>query len=1341
MPQSKGGRRQAGMALVLVLVIVTLLMGLVLAMLSMGSSESRASAGFSQIAQVRQLTDMPVSIVMGQIRQATTELGMAKTWASQPGMIRVFGNQAGSIPGRSDLQSVWRLYSAEKMVQAGDTFDALKEVESLAQWRELPAQFVDLNEPVAKLSGSGTVEYRYPIVDHSLLGGEGEPAVGKMDGFSLSASASVPGATPQQPLPMPVRWLYVLQDGRIVVPTGGEGGKAVFNAAEVTASNPIVSRIAFWTDDESCKVNINTAGEGTGWNLPRTSSWSDRNFAYFPPAQNEFQRYPGHPAMTSLGVVLQAFDESYEYQYPQVIASGMVANKESYTAWLGKLYALTPRLQLGAPGEGSRGGTEEPKSATGIPFKRERLFSTVDEFFYGSTLDSQGMRLPNAAGGLIDSGELEASRFFLTAHSRAPEVNLYNRPRISLWPVQADKAKRTAKDKLLNFCATTAGLPGGFQRASTWENNSTKQGSSQSQTADFQIARNQELLSYLQRLTKKAAPGFGSDTFDDKYGSLNRNQILLNMFDFIRWGVNGHNPYETPKYHYLPPRAYTKLNPEWMAESTAVPLTASGTPTEPYALKLKSFGHYPSVVEAAVVFMATQVEMASANKPKDVEAPTNVSDKTTKMQAFLILQPFIPAVGMPPRNPNVRYRVLGLENWKVNGISLGFGAQLVNRTWVASGATGDAGSATAYTSLNSHFYKARTGNAEKMMKAVAPGGVDADETDSFPFVSLEVDVSAGKTFLFEGGDLTIEIHTGSGPAGKFGDETLVQTFHLDFPTAGPWPVPTVRVDSAMSSNANWATAVNRMNLQARLNTKNILNNIICYGDTVRSVVSGSSSPIQGDYRLLCALKEVPKEYFAPHEDYNSPIEEAQSLRHAGSTYAGHYGRSHQVPYLTTNQGRQHVWKMAGYEIGPDKAVLKSYGLLRDVKYWEDCQPAVPRKLNGAYNTDGRPGDWDTGTGRIEDGPYINKIDDAGVTGNTTKEDDGYFSRIGFTEETTGRFYSPNRQICSAVAFGSLPSVIHADPLDGIPAPAPWQTLLFCPNPPSRETPSLEEPKPGDHFGFRPPHDHLLLDFFWMPVVEPYAISEPGSTAGKINLNSQIMPFSYIERNTGIHAVLRSSRISALPADLAWAKDALAGDDDPTKGEGCYKSRDKWLNYETVYGVNAAETMKGIRNRFLKGDIFRSASEICEIFLVPQPFAGRTYYTHPGGLPSSSPTYESMVSWWNGDLGTQKDGYELTGDNVRESPYNHLYPRLTTKSNTYTVHYRVQTLKKARSSSAATWDEAVDFVSAEQRGSVLLERYLDPNNEKLPDFIKNDFPEDALDDHYGFRVISKRTFAP
>ncbi|WP_256198965.1 Verru_Chthon cassette protein A [Verrucomicrobium spinosum] len=573
------------MALVLVLTIVALLMGLVLAMLSMSSSETRASSAFSEVAKVRQLSDMPVSIVMGQIRQATTGLGVTKTWASQPGMIRVFGNGAGATAGRSDMETAWRLYSSDKMSESSVSFNALNEAATLAKWNEQTAQFTDLNEPVARLSANGTVENHYPIVDHSLLGGEDDPEVGKMEGFGLSASVPVPGATATNPLPMPVRWLYVLKDGRVVAPTGGEGGMATFNAAEVTTSNPIVSRIAFWTDDETCKVNLNTAGEGTGWELPRSSSWSHRNFAYFPPAQNEFQRFPGHPAMTSLSAVLQAFDSTYTYQYPQVVDTGMVVNKESYSAWLNKLYNLTPRLQLGGVGEGSKGGTEVPNSA--IPLKRERLLSSVDEFFYGSKLDAQGERQPNAPSGTIDSGELEASRFFVTAHSRAPEVNLYNRPRISLWPVQVDKAKRTAKDKLLEFCASTAGKAGGFQRESTWENHTNKQGSSQSQTADFQIGRNQELLGYLQRLTKMAAPGFGSATFDEKYGSLNRNQILLNMFDFVRWGVNAHNPYETPKYHFLPPRAYTNLNPDWLAESTAVPVTASGTPTEPYVIPLK----------------------------------------------------------------------------------------------------------------------------------------------------------------------------------------------------------------------------------------------------------------------------------------------------------------------------------------------------------------------------------------------------------------------------------------------------------------------------------------------------------------------------------------------------------------------------------------------------------------------------------------------------------------------------------------------------------------------------------------------------------------------------------
>ncbi|WP_265595177.1 Verru_Chthon cassette protein A [Verrucomicrobium sp. BvORR106] len=1333
------GSQQAGMALVMVLAIVALLMGLVLALLSMGSSEARSSSAFSQTSQVRGLTDMPVSIVMGQIREATSGLGMSKTWASQPGMIRVFGTAPGAVAGRAKLETAWRLYSSDKMTEGGDSFNALNEATSLAKWKELPAQFTDLNEPVARLDADGNVHRVYPVLDASVLQTSGGTTTGKVAGFGLSSTVAVPSSTSDQPLPMPVRWLYVLQDGRIVAPDGGEGGRATFKSAEVTEKNPIVGRIAFWTDDESCKVNVNTAGEGTGWDVPRAAGWSDRNFAYFIPAQNEFQRFPGHPAMTSMSTVLQAFDAKYNYQFPAIQSDGTVGNKSAYQTWLRGIYDLLPRVQLGASGESSMGGSEVASLATGVPLKRERLFTSVDEFFYGSGFDAgKNQRLANSSDGTVNAADLEMGRFFLTAHSRAPEVNLYNRPRISLWPVQAEASKRTAKDKLLAFCATSAGQLGAFQRASTWENASTKQGSSQSPTADFQLSGNQMIFSYLQKLTKAAVPGFGTQTFDDKYGSSNRNQILLNMFDFVRWGVNANNPYDTPKYHYIPPRAYTGLNGEYLAEASAVPIVADGTAAESFPTKLKALGRYPTVIEASLIFMATEVETNPDGSPKDTAPADSKADKTKRMRAFLVVQPFTPVVGMPPYTPNVRYRIKGMENWKVNSQPLGFAAAGVNRCWVPAGAAKDGGHSTAYTSLHSQFYRARSG----ALKTVVPGGVGADETNSFPFVSLDVDVSAQSTFQFTGGPVTIETHLGEGAAGQLDDSTLIQTATLNFisPT-GPWPVPTVRVNGSMPSNANWTVAKECMDLQMRFNKNDPQNFLIVLGDTVRSVVTSSTNAIaKGDFRIMCAMRSIPQDCYTPHADYSSPTkEEAQSLRHAGSAYTGHYGRTHAQSYLNNTVGKQHTWQMAGYVIGADSKVSKPYGLLRDVAYWQDCQPSTPYRLDGAYNSSNRPGDWDTGMGRIEDGPYINKPDDTGIKG-TTGPRDGYFARDGFTDESTARTYSPNRQICSAIAFGSLPSAVHPVPANS-DRTGPWQTLLFCPNPPSRVRPANLEPIQTDHWGFRPPRDHLLLDFFWMPVVEPYAISEPFSTGGKINLNSQIVPFSYIRRDTSLYAALRSVRINAMPSELAWAKDALTSGANAAQMEESYKTWQNWLKFETVYEVNAEETMKGFRQRFDQGDIFRSASEICDIFLVPKPMSGRTYYPRADGLPSSSPTYETMVTWWNGSLSSQKDGFELTGDNVRESPYNQLYPRLTTKSNIFTVHYRVQVLKKARSSAADEWNESKDAVTAEQRGSSIIERYIDPNDPELPNYFANPSQSGALDDYYRFRVITRKTFMP
>ena len=88
-----------------------------------------------------------------------------------------------------------------------------------------------------------------------------------MEGFNYTPTASTPngivysGGTNDARLPMPVRWIYVLRDGSLTTPTSGTGSKASFSAAtnKPTKTNPIIGRVAFWTDDDTSKLNINVA--------------------------------------------------------------------------------------------------------------------------------------------------------------------------------------------------------------------------------------------------------------------------------------------------------------------------------------------------------------------------------------------------------------------------------------------------------------------------------------------------------------------------------------------------------------------------------------------------------------------------------------------------------------------------------------------------------------------------------------------------------------------------------------------------------------------------------------------------------------------------------------------------------------------------------------------------------------------------------------------------------------------------------------------------------------------------------------------------------------------------
>lgn len=1392
-------RKPRGMALIFVLGATVLLMVLLLGILAMGRTEHQAATSFSQITEVRGLSELPATLVMAQIREATSGLGLTETWASQPGMIRRFGTSASSpATGRAALLKAYRLYSSDKMVSTDEgsfKSDTSAESTALMSWMNQPASYIDLNEPVAYPDPTNKTKIKrtFPIVDVSVfdpkLTGRVSQQKGIIEGTALTAA--LPGESDSHPLPMPVRWIYLLRDGQMIVPSGEANGEAIFSTTDPartpTTSNPITGRIAFWTDDETCKVNLNTASEGTTWDVPRTTGWTDRNYASFIPAQNEFQRFPGHPAMTCLSPILGALNTNYLWRGPITTNTGTVDTSNvntdagptsgSFTTYLSNIYSTLPRTNTGNTGEGSQGGTQVSTTTTGLPLKRERLLASVDEYFYTPDRGVVGSTLTPALN--LTNQKIQMSKFFLTTSSRAPETNLYNRPRISLWPLQSDLTKRNAKDKLLAFCSRVA--PGtseegesNFQRASSWISEATP-GSSQDGTSDYLLQHNQRLLSYLQNLTSLNVPAFSNSahqSFVDKYGKDNRNHILLETFDLDRTGVNSWNS-TAPTYYYTPPRQELPgaNNGNYIGEATAVPTTATSLPNNdplpdlPSGVpasttkSLKAFGRYPTVVEVAIVFMASNVVQANGlpvdevNNLTGVKTPDLYADKTNKMRAYLILQSFCPIIGMPPYSSNVRYRIKGLETWTANAKPL-FDPGLkepINRTWTRGGSSAaENAHATAFTGMIGQFM-----NGSYTTPKTPPVGATFDENKNYAFCGLEVDVSGldpkNPIFNFSGGVITLEIHSGFGAALTSASKP-VQTLQMSFPKT------TIRVPKVYKNTDNWVNGLKYMDFSARISNA-MQDSLISYGDTVRSVIVDTSGPSKGDYRHISTLPFVPSNYFISHPDYNTPAndtgspskyrDEAQTLRYAPATYTGQLGHTYPALGQAVN-GRQSIWLSAGYDIVSNK-VTKAYGLVKDTPYWQDCMAVVSYKLDGAMNKDGRPGDWDSGTGRIEDGPYINKPDAGGQDIGAG----GYYGRAGYTSEV-GKNYSPNRQICSAVAFGSLPTGVYASP--GESTPRPWQTLLFCPNPPSRTTVSTAEPTAADHFGFKSPKDHLLLDFFWMPIVEPYAISEPFSTAGKINMNHQIMPFAYLQRATGLAAVLRSVRVTALPSALAWPGNATASGASSAQKVESYKAAldtaDN-LKYDVNYLVNVDETLKGFQARFSKGDVFRSASEICEIFLAPKPLPdlpdGSARYIKTNArtgksLPKTSqkPKYEDMTDWWNGLAADPDDGFKLTGDNTRESPYNQLYPRLTTRSNTYQVHYRVQVLKKARSTSATVWNEKKDTLLADHRGSVLLERYVDPNDPALPNFVTTPAGANsskALDDYYRFRIISKKQFTP
>ena len=92
--------------------------------------------------------------------------------------------------------------------------------------------------------------------------------------------------------------------------------------------------------------------------------------------------------------------------------------------------------------------------------------------------------------------------------------------------------------------------------------------------------------------------------------------------------------------------------------------------------------------------------------------------------------------------------------------------------------------------------------------------------------------------------------------------------------------------------------------------------------------------------------------------------------------------------------------------------------------------------------------------------------------------------------------------------------------------------------------------------------------------------------------------------------------------------------------------------------------------------------------------------------------------------------------MRERPYAHIYPRVTTKSNVYTVHMRCQTVQKVAGTPVDEFDSKKDKVLGEYRGSSIVERFVDPND---PNLLNYDPKASGVDPYYRFRVVGTKQF--
>jgi uncharacterized protein (TIGR02600 family) len=820
-------------------------------------------------------------------------------------------------------------------------------------------------------------------------------------------------------------------------------------------------------------------------------------------------------------------------------------------------------------------------------------------------------------------------------------------------------------------------------------------------------------------------PGFANTAggFLTKYGN-DRDQILTEIFDYIRC-VNLADLSVT--HPFTPSLNQTSAN----ANSSASGLVAPIQITSPNGVITKGFGRFPTLMEAALQFYVDTVTSSTST------TTTGTSYSAATMKAIFIPKLFNPMLGYYPVMDSIDQTATfstGTNDWSVTlvggtnvgtNLPLNFPTQPQTNSILQGGIVwgsrpwgGEQFFAEQFL-LNS-AYQPSPARWKTLGWSGTQGGIDV-----YPFCSdptkpgVNISGTGISGFNFSGGTITYTI--------AYHNQPPVQKITLTFPSATNWPLPTVSSSNQGQYASTWNGAYNQR--MTSLFTGNgtpavhpNVSDLIDSNDMVKALeavgpsfwaypnIQGASMNPQapfGDIRLV-ALTPTDTTSFHPHYDYFNDTTMHSVPLNAHSLRTGGSGSPPLYPGCSNGQ------LVGPYTGNPNNQTTFGY-----------CAPAITGGILDITAHGKFAGDWDNGIAYWPDGPYANKPDEGDIYGALNNAMQSIYqpyyqsspNAFQYATAFVPLYFSPNRQMASAVMFGSLPSGALGHTQNGVSARWPWQTLLFHSDP------------SGTHPGLNAPRDHLLLDLFTMPVVEPYAISEPFSTAGRINLNCQIMPFgTSIVRETSLLSVFESTWIMAIPAT-----DIL---------NGSYKGTTNGSRRNYRYPIDGAATLTEFESRFNNSADpnynrnFVTASELCDIDLYPVT----NLTTGPTGVATGT---AALTTYWGTGSPALTTGNTLTGDSTREMPYNHLYPLVTTKSNTFTVHMRVQTLKQVRAGRGtpadwAKWTEGKDQVIGEYRGSTIIERYVDPNDSR---FTSGQIDPDSqsLDSAYRFRVINVKKF--